>query len=330
MDNRPPVNVRFYRPGDEEGILHVLQASFPRWPEVETNAAPIDHLRWKLAGAEHPELNHIVAEASGEIIAVRIGLEQRYRTRGRTLGCRFDVDTAVLPAHQGRGVYSRMASFGVAMATNADAVFANTGRPSLLELDRGLGHQPLKNRLASLICDLPVARPRDGGDDRFEVREATAFDERIESFWAEAAAHFDFIAALSMDNLNLRYCDARGGIGSVLLAEERSDILGFVALRVSRGKSSIAYLLALPDRLDVVRSLAAAALSRFRDAGVSEVICALPRRHPYRSVLAEQGFTRKGHAIPFTCRPNAPDIDLSLLQEPKAAVHLMLGDTDLV
>jgi GNAT superfamily N-acetyltransferase len=330
MDNRPAANVRFYRPGDEEGILRVLQASFPRWPEVETDVPPIDHLRWKLAGAEHPKLNHIVAEASGEIIAVRIGWAQRYRNRGQALGCRFDVDSAVLPDWRGRGVYSSITRFGVAMATNADAVFANTGRPSLLQFDRELGHHPLKNRIVSMVCDVTAQAAAEQIDGDWAVGTVESFDDRIESFWEKASLAFEFIVAPSRDDLNWRYCDARGGIGTVLQAEEDGDIVGFVALRVSRGEGHIAYLLALPDRLDVVSGLTAAALTRLRNDGASEVDCALPRRHPYRSVLAEQGFTRKGHAIPLTCRANAPDIDLSFLQETKCAAHLMLGDTDLV
>ena len=327
---QPPANVCFYRPGDEEGMLHVLQASFPRWPEVETNVAPIDHLRWKLAGAALPERNHIVAEANGEIIAVRIGWVQRYSGRLPTLSCRLDVDSAVLSDWRGRGVYSGITSFGVEMATDADAVFASTGRPSLLQLDRELGHRPIKNGMVSMVCDLPTTPLAQRTNDSFKITYAGSFDERTEGFWQEASRPFEFIARPSRDDLNWRYCDGRGGIGALLLAEEASELLGFVVLRVSRATGYIAYLLALPDRLDVVRGLASAALSRLRDSSVAAAVCALPRRHPYRSVLAEQGFTRKGHAIPLTCRPNAPDIDLSFLQEPKAAVHLMLGDTDLV
>lgn len=325
-----PFSVRFYRPGDEEGMLRVLLASFPRWPEVETNVAPIDHLRWKLGSSAHPERNHIVAEANGEIIAARIGLVQRHRASGRTLGCRFDVDSAVLAHWRGRGVYSSMTSFGVEMATEADAVLASTGRPSLLQLDRSLGHRPIRNRLITMICDLPALPASEPIENSWTITEVDAFDARIERFWQKASSPFDFVAAPSNEALNWRYCDARGGIGALLLAEERDELLGFTTLRVSRDKGSIAYLLALPDRLDVVRGLASAALSRLRDSSVAVAVCALPRRHPYRSVLAEQGFTRKGHAIPFTCRPNAPDVDLSSLQNPKASVHLMLGDTDLV
>ena len=328
---QPPANVRFYRPGDEEGMLRVLQASFPRWPSFETNVSPIDHLRWKLAGDAPPVNDHIVAEVDGQVVGVRLAVIRRYNVLDRALRCRMDVDMAVLPEYRGRGINSAVVRFGVEVATANDLLTASTGRESIVEMDRGLGHRDVGNRLVSTVCELSEGpeSPPTAGDT--SITEIDRFDDRIESFWSKAAGPFDFIATPSKDDLNWRYCDVRGGNGSVLQAEEHGDIVGFAALRLSRGKGYIAYLLALPERLDIVRALIAESLAFLRAARVSEAVCALPKHHPYRSTLVEQGFTHKGHTIPFTCRATRPDeLDLSLLQKPKAAVHLMLGDTDLV
>jgi GNAT superfamily N-acetyltransferase len=325
-----PYSVRFYRPGDEEGILRVLQASFPRWPEVETSVAPIDHLRWKLAGDAPPVNDHIVAEADGQVVGVRLAVIRRYDVFDRALRCRMDVDMAVLPEYRGRGINSAVVRFGVEVATANDLLTASTGRESIVEMDRGLGHRDVGNRLVSTVCDLPESAesPPTAGDT--SITEIDRFDERIESFWRTAARPFDFIVVPSRDDLNWRYCDMRGGIGTVLQAEERGEVVGFAALRLSRGKGYIAYLLVLPERLAAAGALVRRSLAYFRNAGVAEVVCGLPEHHPYGPLLTDEGFARKSHVIPLTCRPVREELDLSFLQEPKAAVHLMLGDTDMV
>jgi GNAT superfamily N-acetyltransferase len=328
--NEGAANVRFYRSGDEEGMLRVLQASFPRWPEIETRVAPIDHLRWKLASDAEPEQHNFIAEVEGQIVGAQLGITQRYTGNGRTFRSCLDVDTAVLPEYRGRGIYSSMFRFRAEMTTVIDVSLANTGRESLSQLNRGLGQRPVGNRLELMICDLPE-RAQAALPDGMSLVDVDGFDERIARFWSQAARPFDFIVMPSQDDLNWRYCDTRGGIGAVLQAEEDSEVVGFAALRVSRGKGYIGYLLALPERADVVRGLIAACLARLRAAGIAEVSCALPAHHPFRSLLIDQGFTRKGHTIPFTCGATRMDeLDISFLHEPRVAVHLMLGDTDLV
>jgi len=327
--DQTPANIRFYRPGDEEGILRVLQASFPRWPDVETDVAPIDHLRWKLASGAHPEHNSIVAQVDGEIVGVRLGIAQPYSVKGEPFIGRCDIDSCVLPELRGRGIYSSMIHSGNHITPDFDLFTTSTDRSSLTELDRGLGHRPLGNKLTMMICDL-VGEPAAPLGSGCLITQIHRFDGRIETFWAKAARQFDLIALPSRPDLDWRYCDARGGIGAVLQAEEGTNVVGFAALRVSHGKGYVAYLLALPERADVVSALVRHSLTYFRKAGIAEVASALPKRHPYRSTLVQEGFTRTGHTVPFTARPLRPEVDVSLLQHRKAAVHLMLGDTDLV
>ncbi len=329
-DQPPHVSVRFYRPSDDEGILRVLQASFPRWPEVETDVAPIDHLRWKLASGTRIEMNHIVADIDGQIVGVRLGIALKYAIQGRRFSARCDVDSCVLPEFRGHGVYARMIEAGNEITSGFDLYTTSTDRPSIVEMDGSLGHRPIGNRLVMMTCDLAIApyRPLQTGPTITRVDRLGA---PIEPFWARASDPFNFIVAPSMADLNWRYCDSRGGTSIVLQAEESGEIVGFAALRVSRGKGYIAYLLALPGQFEAVRAMVRAALAHFRERGVADASCALPWHHPYSSLLVQEGFTRKSHTIPFSCRPIYPDqLDLSFLRKPKAPIHVMLGDTDLI
>jgi GNAT superfamily N-acetyltransferase len=321
-----PYNIRFYRPGDEEGILAVLQASFPRWPAIEIEVPAIDHLRWKLAGTPDPETTHVVALADSRIVGCHLSLVRTYRNEG-LVAVRTDVDVAVAPEWRGRGVNPATTKLSVDTSP-APFVLTSTDNESIRRADYHRGHRPIRNRLIATSCDLTrKALPLDG----MHIIQTTSFDNRIESFWTEAVAPYEFTASPSAPWLNWRYCDPRGGNGFVLQAEQRDQIVGFVAARMSWNKGYVAYLLALPARNNVVRSLLAACIDRFVEAGLTEAACALPEHHPYRPVLTELGFVRNRRRIPLSARPGGPaDPERPFRDNPQARVHIMFGDLDLV
>ncbi len=103
-------------------------------------------------------------------------------------------------------------------------------------------------------------------------------------------------------------------------------------MRVLRGKGYLADLLALPGRDDVVQSLVRDALARFRAAGVSAVQWWSPTHHPYKQILARQGFLhkrRRKRELGYRAL-RASSEELAFLEDPRAAVHFVLGDTDVV
>ncbi len=329
--NEPASNsafdVRFFSPGDEEGILRVLQASFPRWPEVETDVPPIDHLRWKLANVPNPDATHIVADAGGEIIGCRISLVQRVRHHGELQYARTDIDNAVAPEWRGMGVNGAITQY-IVDVSKADIIMTSTLVETIRRVDASLGHRRIRNRLSMIRCDLSATgapQPLASGG----VTEVEGFDERIDEFLLRASAPFDLIAAPTVDRLNWRYADKRGGNGFMLQAETSGEVTGIIVARISRGVGYIAYSIALPDRDALVRALVAECLVRLHDMGVTDVRCALPEHHPYRPLLAELGFIHKGNRVPFTARPRIGAPELTFLGK-QAAIHWMLGDTDLI
>jgi len=292
---------------------------------VETDVTPIDHLRWKLAAAPDPEKTHVVAEAEGHIVGCHLSLVREYLAGG-AVTVRTDIDVAVAPEWRGRGVNGAQTKLSIETSP-ATFVLTTTDNPSLVRADHYRGHRPLRNRLISTSCDLTQAVHTSGT----RVDSIASFDARTETMWTKAAEPYEFIAAPSAAWLNWRYCDLRGGNGFVLQAEQGCEVLGFVAARISRGKGYIAYLLALPERSNVVQALTASCLARFQEAGLREAVCALPGHHPYRGLLTEQGFSQNRRRIPLTTRPGYPgDPERPSLRKPNAAVHIMLGDTDLI
>jgi hypothetical protein len=83
--------LRYYRDGDEEGILDCLTAAFGRWPSVDIDVAPIEHLRWKLSSHPiAPQMNYVAVDGE-RIIGCQLIIVQRlkddrgsWRTPART------------------------------------------------------------------------------------------------------------------------------------------------------------------------------------------------------------------------------------------------------
>lgn len=332
-ESRSPFRERPLRAGDEAEVVELLARVFGHWPGRKTAVPAIEHLRWKLRSHEKAAKFHIVAEAGGELVGVRISLARLVKIKERILLARQGADLAVHPDYQRRGVLSRMFEFRrQELDETFDLAFGNTSHPATLKLDIRTGHRPLGNRIQVLECASFRSRVAEqaGGTQPWTISAATTFDSRIDSFWEEASKPFDFIVVRTRDYLNWRYCDVRSGISEVLIAEQDGLVIGYAALRVTRIAGHIVDLLSLPGHLEVASALVREALVRFRRAGVPTVESWLPTHHPYAELFREGGFTFK-NAMPFTyCPMRTGGAYLSFLDEPGAAVHLAAGDLDLV
>jgi hypothetical protein len=323
---------RFFREGDEEGVLDVLLATFGRWPTAELTVPAIDHLRWKVRSDDDAMRSHTVVEAEGRIIACNLVISQRVKVGERVLKTVHSVDNAVLPEYQGRGVGRAVRRF---QARNRTARFdlyfgLESGHSAMLNL-RSADTPGL--RLTGpgevLVAEAPFSAALAGSD--IDLRDVTEFDGRFEALRTEAAAQFTRITMHTQEELSWRYCDRRAGPFRVVVAEAGSRLLGYAASRVSYGRGCIADLIALPGRLDVVLLLARRALMDLAAIGAGEVECWSTPGHPYRAVLQDAGFTRVRRRTTIVHKAVAqPGEWLACLSEPAAAVHVMAGDTDLI
>ena len=332
-ESRSPFRERPLRAGDEAEVVELLARVFGHWPGRKTPVPAIEHLRWKLRSHEKAGKFHIVAEAGGELVGVRISLAREVKVKERILLVRQGADLAVHPDYQRRGVLSRMFEFRrQELDETFDLAFGNTSHPATLKLDIRTGHRPLGNRIQVLECASFRSRVAEqaGGTQPWTISAVTTFDSRIDSFWEEASKPFDFIVVRTRDYLNWRYCDVRSGITEVLIAEQDGVVIGYAALRAARIAGHIADLLVLPGRLEVASALLREAFIRFARTDVPTVESWLPSHHPYGDLFRDAGFTFKNN-MPFTYRPMRTAMAyLSFLDEPEAAVHLAAGDLDLI
>jgi hypothetical protein len=334
--NAPVWQPRFYEPGDEEGVVAMLQTAFSSWPRHEITCTPADHLRWKLSS--HPGAGplSVVTEREGRIVGWQGYWLYMVKLDEQELLSRHAVDFAVDPAYQRMGI--KLAMRQRAQVDNPRRTFAlhfdpPSNHPAFVYMRTKNPVPPthLANSVESRVLRIEGSAAA-GRDEGWLVHEAEAFDKRADLLWERAAPQFRAACVRRHEYLNWRYADPRAGRYAIRVAEQDSELLGYVVSKLSFGKGYISDLFALPDRLDVVRSLAAHAVAGFTDAGVREVECWLPEHHPYWQVLNHYRFDHKRRTVDWRLRPAKEyqdRITIPFLHDPRAPVHIMMGDSDL-
>lgn len=322
---------RYFRDGDEAGILELFQRSFRRWPPHEVDVDPLDHLRWKVSSDDTIRHSMLLTEHRRRIISASLRIAMRAKVRDEIRAVVQGTDAAVLPEYQSQGVSDAVTRFRIAQRnTQSDLLFnIVSGHAALAKLRQ----MPTSRRIVWPV-DILFREPRESRPTRpadgYAVREVRQFDDRVDAFWPEALRQFDFAIVRSSEFLNWRYCDRRAGQFTVLQAEDADRLLGYVVFRPSYGRGYVADLIALPDRLDVVAALLTRAIAALETRGVHHIECWCVPKHAYAKVLHRHGFRHRKRTVRVSLRAQKPDDTLSPVDEPGARWHITSGDTDLV
>jgi hypothetical protein len=322
-------NLRFYEPGDLRGLLELFEAAFPGWPTVPIRVPAIEHLSWKLSGELEAPRYTVVAEADGRLVGARPFLIWPTKVRGRVVRLRNGFDTCVHPDYQGSGLMTRMRAYcRERFQAEVDLHIGYGEHPAFTSLRKREDMRPFGNELDVLTLDLPVRHSL--ARHAWQIEDVERFDRRMDAFFAIASEPFDFIVERSERFLNWRYADPRAGINRRRAASLAGELLGYTVLSASKGRAHIADVLALPGRLDVVAALVDDAIAYAMREQATALDCWLPDQHPYRGALIDRGFRHKRRLKPVYLPLRLPPGDLAFLADRNAAVHFVLGDTDLV
>ena len=330
MPNLPPgCTQRFFRDGDEEALLVLLQDAFNgTWPKRTISVPPLEHLRWKLRSHRLATNLHVVAEQGGRIIAARPLWVSPLQIEGSVLLSRQAVDLAVLPEFQRLHLMSAMEAR------------TPRARIDLVDVAVGLGNRWQK---INFVPGTPyrrnidvVARSLEGAvsdslPEEWTLRRVESFDDRIDELWRQASRSFRAIFVRTADCLNYRYADPRAGDYTIVIAEQGEHILGYIIYTYWQGTGQIADALVLPERPDVLASLLHYAAAQLRRAGNDSVECWRDTYHPYGSALEKLHFNEPRRSQRITLHSlRGHDDGMAFFADPKSAVHIMAGDTDLV
>jgi GNAT superfamily N-acetyltransferase len=356
------------RVGDAEhrAIEETLQHAFDGWPHLDLQVTSSAHLRWKLEGPRGLHSQVVLVEADSKIVGVTITLDLRFQIKGRRCRARLGTDGAVHPDFRGQGVDTLRKAYQIKHVEPLyDLSLGYTRHPAAVHGERKHGSEQPGNPIRVLFKPIHLGRAAAEIGRRktsrmpaplwaaaifagrlvhrmryrayppqamtWSLSTLSRFDARIEPFFEEASRPFDFIQVRSTDYLNWRYCDPRAGRFTVRAAEERGRILGYAVAHMAGERGSILDLLALPDRVDVARSLVEDALGALEEAGVSAVDCWCVAEHPYSEIFRRCGFIDTRRRSNFYYRPTGRrTVDLRFLRDPGARIHLTQGDSDVV
>ncbi len=354
---------RHCQPNDLPRLLEILEDAYGLWPRFDIDVDPIDHLRWQLESPAAATSVNWVAEVGGRIGSIHIGYARTALLSGAEVSLWYGTDSATSPAFQGRGLYSSLRERWLEEARLEHDLFATSpvnpvvvralGREEQ-EVDLGnavrlrvkvidakrlaraphsssglRGNGPLRILAFSCLKHFSFLRQQRNRWPTLATKphRIEQFDQRVDDLWSEVSRQFDFILERRKDFLNWRYCDRRSGDYAVLVSEERSHILGYVAVKMSKGRAYLDDLFVAPGRDDVVSSLVESAENYARQRGAAALHCQLVRLHPYNAVLAAHGFVDARLSYNLVCLPlRLEPHKLALLKEPGAALHLTAGD----
>ena len=348
---------------DEMGLemIAVFRSAFGRWPSIDPEVPAMDHLRWKTSGPFKSGLGSLQARVEGRLAYATTSWASWMRIGGRRWLRVYYPDTAVHRDFQGRRIYSRVPEYRRRMiADRRDlSMHDHHGSPRQKGPLGRQGQQFMANavtRWYRVLRPISFSTGRDklwlapiaivaaaGGGllattrhsslrrSNLQPRDHDGFDDRFDRLFDEAAVSFDVILERHQDFLRWRYGDRRAGPFLVRSIVEGDRLLGYRILRVAGAKAYLCDLLALPGREDVVEALVADAVHAARAANATGVECWLSSGHPYRGALSRQGFFDSRLDVGVQYTPiDATAEDLRCLADPKARVHFLIGDTDLV
>jgi ribosomal protein S18 acetylase RimI-like enzyme len=294
----------------------------------------MEHLRWKRSS--HPDAGRYqcVAELGGRIVGVQLYFVQDVKVGDEILQVAPGTDFCVHPDFQRRGVRRAMYdhSFSTVEVGTALILTHDSDHPAMVRVEETgpLPRTAIANKIMVLEARTAASqRPQDSGHVR--VDEVNAFDAGTDAFCVAASEPFQLIVMRSQRYLNWRYADKRAGMFTIYVAEERDALAGYVVASVSRGRGYIADLLVSPGRLDVAEALLRRALAGFARDGIGAAECWSMVHHAYLPAVLAAGFESKRRTRFLWTRPRGGRPErVTFARDPKARVHFLAGDTDLV
>jgi len=317
------IEMRPYRDGDEEGIVELLQLSFPFWAKRE-NALQT----WKWKFVNNP-LNIMVPVAlkRGKVIGVTPNSLMNFKLGASVVKADYGGDSAVHPDYRGLGIYTKLEFIKEKMRLEHNIQFSyfSTSHPAVIkdaikrnrtqfpftinvmvkirDVKQHLKMRPMKNptiirygysTLKILNGVRNALTPAQKHADDFSIEEVSHFDNRINVFWEKIKDKYDFIIERRSEYLNWKYCDFPTIKYKVKQAVKDGEVLGYIVIELRADdpyvEGYIVDMLVYPDRRDVSDALFQDACGYFDDRGVNTVYYRVVKGHPYQELSSRYGF----------------------------------------
>lgn len=333
-----PVQIRPYRPGDEEGILALFNEVFSE-TDPTFRPRPMEHWRWQFA--ENP-LGHdtfVAQEEGGRIVGTYTSIPGRWRLMGREVRAAQAVDTCVHARYRRslkrEGLFLRLAGawFDHFGRPDRDPIVWGLPNPQAFRIGtRRLDYRPVHSPLRSLNRNFDAAWIEwleAGTREPLSVREVAEVPSGADELFERTLGREAFVQVRDASYLRWRYlrCPTR----RYRLLEARSAdgaLRGLLVLLDRWGVRPITPLvdwIVAGDDTEAQRALLLAAARRAAAAGSSCLETWVPLWSSHAKTLRALGFADDDSPFHLCIRVFGPPID-----ETWARDHwfVQMGDSD--
>jgi GNAT superfamily N-acetyltransferase len=296
--------IRRFSMEDEPRVLDLLRSTLGEGPAGARSSA---FFRWKHLDNPFGESFLLLADDGERILGIRALMRWRFRSKGRILHAVRAVDTATLPAAQGRGVFARLTGEAIRMIrSDVDLVFNTPNEKSLpgyLKMGWSVvGHAPVWLRvkrpvrfIARVGSRSEAARPGDVGPSVDARPASKVLDDAdaVDALLAQADIDDErLFTDRSAEFLHWRYASEPFDYRAVT-EDVRGDLRAFAIFRIRpRGRlweAAITEMVAPRRQLCEVRRL----LHKIsRAAKVDHLTCSFSPTVVSPAMLAASGFMR--------------------------------------
>lgn len=356
--------IRPFEEGDEKSIVKLLQLAFDGWPKLDLHHKSIEHWIWKFSENPHGHSAISIAEWKDEIIGCHHWYPQLVKVGKKKHRCLHGADLAVHPNFRRIGIYNKTINMLQKMTRARDFLYnywisrnpivikSSVNRSStynqirnlvkINDVDKQLEEMPMKNTFFTKWGFLLMKKYNSMRyvfsrspcvNNEIEINRVKYFDDRIYDFWSNVSFNYNFILVRDKEYMNWRYCDSRGGNFIINQVEEDNKIVGYSVFLINKlldyHVGYIVDMLALPNRLDIIRALSIDAIDFFNENMVNIINYQVVKGHPYESVLKKCGFIDSGINITifFNLLRAFDNIEGHSIG-PKGKVFLTYGDHD--
>lgn len=361
-------NVRPFQPGDEKGIVELLELVFDGWPKFDIPCSPLEYWRWKYQKNPLRMDQIAVGVSDHRIVGCLHSFSLKIKVGNKICLGTQALDLVVHPEFRRKVIFKKMLDLATKMRKESGSQFHYylTWNPWLnkhlsksyrefpyvitrlyrihdigLQLRKQLVKYAFIYRCGFHLVKLAnrcrnALRPCCPPSYDFQIGKMIHFDERMERFWEEIKVHYQFIVERSQDYLNWRYCDPRCGGYLVKIAQRDAKILGYMVLRIDRHRPDypigyIVDLLTLPNQLDVATALVEDAVSYFDSHQINMVLCMIKKNHPCEAILKRNGFITKRERVPLLYKEYAEIEELKRSEASSSSrIHFAYGDLDVI
>jgi hypothetical protein len=326
---------RYYIPGDEKGLVELLQDTFQVWPNVDVDDS-VDYWIWKHLDSPAGPSIVTVALKDNMIVGSHHNTPHNIKIGDRTISASQATDLATHPNFRRMGVNRSINEHNI--EHGRDDIFFTF---HLENVNRYLEKKKVENKylyqikysVQKFLSDL---RNQPSNHVDFEIVNISNFSERIQVFWDSIKTRYDFAFVLSPEYLNWRYCDPRAGKYEVYSAEKESEILGFIVTRVNRidienPRGFIVELLVASGRSDVAKALLKESVNNLLAEGVNEIRSWVVEKHFLEPIFLENGFFKTRQPISTFYNFTKVEEQVTQFQSaPPQRLHFSYGSTDWV